>query len=137
MRRAFPLPSVEANVLRLFYVAPGAMLSATNVVLEDGAVALTNTNTPADGGAIYNDGGTVILASCVLSNNTVQELAVGGIARGGAVFNNGGTLTLEACSVSDNSVDGGGPDYADAPPIGGLGFGERDFCNERFRDDCQ
>jgi hypothetical protein len=113
-----------SNVLRLFYVAPGAMLSATNVVLEDGAVILTNTNTPADGGAIYNDGGTVILASCVLTNNTVQEFAAGGIARGGAVFNNGGTLTLEACSVSDNSVDGGGPDTSvNIPHIGGLGFG--------------
>jgi hypothetical protein len=112
------------NVLQLFYVAPGAMLSATNVVLEDGAVTVTNTNTPADGGAIYNDGGIVTLVSCTLTNNNAQSMEAGGLARGGAVFNNRGTLTLEACSVSDNSVDGGGPDTSiNIPHIGGLGFG--------------
>jgi hypothetical protein len=115
------------NELRQFYVEPGAMLSATNVVLEDGSVTLTNTT--ADGGAIYNDGGFVTLVSCTLTNNNAQSISPTmpfepmGLARGGAVFNNGGTLTLETCSVSDNAVVGGVPDYTHLRPVGGQGFG--------------
>jgi len=77
------------NSVRIFYVAPGASLTATNLVLTNGSyikndsTALTN----ADGGAIYIDSGTVNMTGCMLANNNVQSIV---LARGGAI------LTTEA-----------------------------------------
>lgn len=116
------------NAMQLFYVAPGVTFSVTNVVLADGSCIVTNQtgNTPADGGAIYNDGGSVTLVDCTLTNDTAQSLLVeSGLARGGAIFNNGGNLSLFGCTISNNLVVGGifngMLNYADN--YGGLGLG--------------
>ncbi len=101
------------NVLRLFYIAPGASFSATNLTLANGSRVITDNTDNAEGmnadaGAIYNDGGTVTLVACTLTNNTAQALIYGGVARGGAIYNNGGTLSLSQSLVTSNSVVGGG-----------------------------
>jgi hypothetical protein len=92
------------NAVRLFYVAPGASLGATNVTLANGCV----TNHPANGGCIYNDGGAVRLVSCVLTNNNAQIQLVPGntnnVMRGGAIFNQGGAISLFECGISNNTA---------------------------------
>ncbi len=116
------------NAVRLFTVAPGVTFSVTNVTLADGSCIVTNqsSDTPADGGAIYNDGGSVTLVDCTLTNDTARSLLVeSGLARGGALFNNGGNVSLFGCSISNNLVVGGiyngTLNYADN--YGGLGLG--------------
>jgi len=98
------------NAVRLFYVAPGASLTATNLTLADGNDLITSSSqgTNAEAGAIYNDGGYVMLFGCTLTNNNAQSLIYGGLARGGAIFNNGGTVLLSQCALLNNAVVGGG-----------------------------
>jgi uncharacterized repeat protein (TIGR02543 family) len=91
------------NAVRLFYVAPGASLTATNLTLADGSV----TNYPADGGGIYNDGGDVLLVSCVLTNNNAQvQMVYAGtnVMRGGAIFNQSGAVSLFGCGIFNNTA---------------------------------
>jgi len=96
------------GVTRLFNVGPGAILSITNVTLADGCVLITSpTGTNADGGAIYNNGGTVNLISCTLSNNSAQALVGGGVARGGAIFNRGGQIYIVHSLMVSNYLIGG------------------------------
>ena len=96
---------------RLFTVAPGVTFAATNLTFANGACVVTNgtPGTAADAGAIYNNGGTVTLISCTLTNNTAQSLIAGGLARGGAIFNNGGTVSLCQSTLISNTAVGGGP----------------------------
>jgi hypothetical protein len=115
------------NAVRLFYVAPGASLSATNLTLANGSCIVTNgpPGTPADAGAIYNDGGTVTLVGCTLANNNAQSLTFGGLARGGAIFNKAGALSLFQSAISNSAVIGNGP-YNGAPLVTniiGIGLG--------------
>ena len=122
------------GVTRLFNVATNSSLSITNVSLADGTVLIT-TNTSginADGGAIYNNGGSVSLTSCTLSNNSAQALLNGGTARGGVLFNAGGQVYIGSSLVVSNYIISGiGPNsgiYASsesaATSLGGA------FCNE-------
>ena len=90
------------NAYRLFYVEPGVSFSITNLTLANGSY----TNTPAAGGAIYNDDGILNLVSCTLTNNNVQYSANSGTASGGAIFNNGGTIYLYASGVFNNTAFG-------------------------------
>ena len=98
------------NAVRLFYVTTGASLTITNLTLANGNCQVTTgaPGTPADAGAIYNDGGTVTLVGCTLTNNSAQSLIYGGLARGGAIYNNAGTLSLYESVLASNSVTGGG-----------------------------
>ena len=98
------------NAVRIFTVAPGASLTVSNVTLANGECLVTSgtPGTPADGGAIYNNGGTVTLDGCTLTNNSAQSLIYGGLACGGAIFNNGGTVLLNQSSISNNEAIGGG-----------------------------
>jgi hypothetical protein len=120
------------NAVRLFYVAPGASFSATNLTLANGLVlgngssTLTNgvgTGTPADAGAIYNDHGAVTLTACTVTKNSAKALYVGGVARGGAIFNNGGNLALFQTAMSNNAAIGGGTDGAASLNGTDLGLG--------------
>jgi hypothetical protein len=117
------------NAVRLFYVAPGVTFSATNLILSNANCIITDgvAGTQADGGAIYNDGGTVTLVTCTLTNNSAQSLVISnGLARGGAVFNNGGTVSLFGSSLSNNNVVGGiynGALLDYSINIGGFGLG--------------
>ncbi|HTY87434.1 MAG TPA: immunoglobulin domain-containing protein, partial [Candidatus Acidoferrum sp.] len=112
------------NAVRLFYVAPGVAFSVTNLLLANGLCLGNNgtAGTPADGGAIYNDGGAVTLVGCTVTNNSAQSLVPGGLARGGAIFNNAGTVSLYQTSLSNNATIGQG--YNDSVTwINGIGLG--------------
>jgi len=98
------------NAVRLFYIAPGVTFSVTNLTLANG-LCLVNSGTPgtpADGGAIYNDGGTVTLVACTVTSNSAQTSIDGGLGRGGAIFNNSGMLSLFQSAVLNNAAVGGG-----------------------------
>lgn len=101
------------NAVPLFYVTGTGSLTITNLTLANGNCLVTNgtPGTPADGGAIQNNG-TVTLVGCTLTNNMAQSLIYGGLAQGGAIFNNGGTVLLMGSSLSGNAVVGGGPNSA-------------------------
>jgi len=97
------------NTVRLFYIAPGAALSATNVIFANGCVS----NNTADGGGIYNDGGTVTLVSCVLTNNFAESYLSSGspvgsasLSRGGAIFNRNGIVSLFDSGLYNNMAAG-------------------------------
>jgi hypothetical protein len=91
-----------SNAFQLFNVAPSVTFSITNLTLANGSV--TNA-TAADGGAIYNNGGTLNLISCLLTNNTaVASQTEAGVARGGAIFNNAGNVYLYNSGISNNSA---------------------------------
>ena len=113
------------NAVRLFYVTPGASLTATNLTLANGSFIMNFgvSGTVADAGAIFNDGGTVTLVSCTVTNNSAQALVNGGIGRGGAIFNNGGNVSLyNSLLVSNSAVGGASPNTLAYPTVGtGLG----------------
>lgn len=97
---------------------------------------------PANGGGIFNNG-TLALANCTLSGNSVQggnggnagasaggrsaPGGAGGAAEGGGIWNAGlGTLNVTNCTFSGNSVNGGqgGAGFANnCGGEGGNGFG--------------
>ena len=113
------------NAVRLFYVAPGVTFGATNLTLANGSCTITNSiaGTNADAGAIYNDGGTVTLTACTLTNNSARCLIYGSGARGGAIFNNRGTVVLSQCALSTNSAVGGGPALVNSTFPNNYGLG--------------
>jgi hypothetical protein len=123
--------------VRLFYVAPGVTFGVTNLTLADGScIIVTNfPGTNADAGAIYNDGGTVALAGCTLTNDSAQALIIGGAGRGGAIFNNDGSVTLCRSTVVNCLALGGGPNNPlpfpanpdDPPTVVNSALGGRDL----------
>ncbi|HXJ75104.1 MAG TPA: immunoglobulin domain-containing protein, partial [Candidatus Dormibacteraeota bacterium] len=132
------------NAVRLFKILTNVQFSATNLLLINGRHVGTNgTAAPPQpgedglGGAILNQGGTVHLVSCVLSNNSSQggraavppeptsPMAAAGMGRGGAIMNMGGTVYLDSVLAVSNSTVGG---FASNPffvPVAecGPGFG--------------
>src|SRR5262249_15337368 len=57
---------------------------------------------PAAGGGLYNQGGTITLAECVVTGNTASS--------GGGVYDAGGMTTLTSCTIRGNTAtnQGGG-----------------------------
>lgn len=109
------------NTVRLFTVTNGASLTVTNIILADGQTSAGYPgNTPAEGGAINNNGGTVRLVNCTLRNNVaISQLGSGPLGiygnygRGGAIYNNAGMVNLQACSVFNNQASGGSSGFMD------------------------
>ncbi|MHB8522454.1 MAG: choice-of-anchor Q domain-containing protein [Limisphaerales bacterium] len=119
--------SGQASV-RLFTVNSNVTLRLLNLALANGK----STN----GGAIYNDGGTIIASNCVFASNTAAGPAgdqgadglyfsenghAGGNAAdalGGVLFNRGGAF-FARCRFATNSVTGGNGGN------GGNGYGGR------------
>ena len=122
------------NAVRLFSVRPSVSLTMTNLLLANGRHQGTNGTvvqtasgwsvTPAEdglGGAILNNGGTVNLVSCILSNNAAaggngasgfngiggEIVSSTGSGRGGAIFSLGGIVRLHSVVAVSNSVVGG------------------------------
>lgn len=93
--------------------------------LPEGAVAVTNniaTGDPANkgGGGLFNQGGTMTLASVLVANNQ----ATGTAGSGGGLFNNNGTLTVNTSAFIGNSANragGGIEDRVDAPATTKVG----------------
>ncbi|MEM7397237.1 MAG: choice-of-anchor Q domain-containing protein, partial [Verrucomicrobiota bacterium] len=61
----------------------------------------------AAGGAIFNDGGQLIMKNCTLSGNSVFGAGGGGNALGGALAGNNGVIALTHCTVASNRCEPG------------------------------
>lgn len=116
------------NAVRLFNVNSGVTFGATNIVFANGRDVGENgadaggqpaqPGLPGEGGAILNDGGNVILVSCLLSNNSVvggmggtaaypyPDNGAGGEGLGGAILNRGGLLQLYSVRLLGNWASG-------------------------------
>ncbi len=115
------------NSNRIFRVNRGVTLTLKGLTLANGRSGDNQTNSipgvGGSGGAIFNDGGVVILEDCILfnhltlgSNGANGDSAVngegrdgddGGSGKGGAIFNNGGVLLITRTAFSRNSATGG------------------------------
>lgn len=117
------------DAVRLFNVRPGVTFSATNIAFVHGRQVGTNgasagaqppqPGQPAEGGAIYCNGGTLQLIQCLLATNSavggtggtgnvLVAGAAGGVARGGGMFSTNGSVTIIGGRLFSNSAIGGG-----------------------------
>jgi hypothetical protein len=109
----------SAPYFRLFDVASGGGLTLSDLTLQNGWVEPTALSTPAEGGAIYNQG-TLVLSGVTLQFNTVLSIYASQVAAGGGIWSSG-ILTLEnGTVVQRNTVSGGD---GGAKTAGGNGFG--------------
>jgi CSLREA domain-containing protein len=84
---------------RILWVEYGSVLTLKHLTVVNGYAV--------DGAGLYNNGGTVTMDGCTLSQNIVEGGA------GGGIYNNTGTLLLSNSTLSGNvgSVNGGGGIY--------------------------
>jgi len=111
-----------SNVVRAFYVNPGAHLGLINLAISNGTF-MAPLLTGGYAGAIYNEAGTVDLVNCLLAGNscvgssyTNSGQSNGFSGYGGAIFNDGGILNITNSSFLTNMALGGvslGDDYYD------------------------
>ncbi len=113
------------NLSQLFNVQPGTTLALQNLALADGLARGTNgvdgtgaQGGPGEGGAIYNNGGTIAATSCAFLRNDAQGgtggagstfglNGTGGTGSGGAIFMNNGYLNATNCTFAMNFSLGG------------------------------
>jgi hypothetical protein len=74
---------------QVFTVASGDTVSIAGLTIQDG--------NGANGGGIYNLGGTLTVTNSTLSDNSV-------VSSGGAIYNLGGTLTVSNSTLTGNSA---------------------------------
>ena len=84
------IPIDELHVARLFKIENGATLTLKNLILK-------RAYSDKDGGAIYNDGGTLNVANCTFTNNTATT------EKGGAIYNKEGTLRIVSSIFDKNA----------------------------------
>ena len=128
--------SSDQDATRVFQVAPGSSLTLDHMTLQNGyeyafnggaiynwgMLVISNCTLSGnvsyysgyissllggEGGAIYNNAGTVIISDSFLSGNSATG---NGLAFGGAIYNDHGTVTIIHSTISDNGAfgDGGG-----------------------------
>ena len=96
----------------------GAIAVTDNTGLEAGASlsivdsTLSNNSTDANGGAIFNSGGTVIISNSTLTGNTALD-EMSGTENGGAIYNfpagsDNGTLAIIHSTITGNEAEVGG-----------------------------
>lgn len=118
-----------SNAVRLFNVNTGVNFTLIHLTMADGR----STN----GGAIYNEGGSLMIQNCILTNNAAVGLAgiagtngvgsgngssgtEGTDAKGGAIWSTG-NLSVIASTFAGNSAVGGVGGAGGAG--GGIGYG--------------
>jgi hypothetical protein len=133
-----------SNVTRLFNVNPGVMLTLQSVTLNNGR-ASTWTTPQCLGGAIFNNGGQVILRDCSLVANMAgghppQAMNWWGApGLGGAIYSSGGEVCATNTLFSANLATGDDEAYRGAgtgPGLGGALYqigGEAVFLNCRLQ----
>jgi hypothetical protein len=106
-----------AGAFRLFDVEPTADFQLYNLTLSGGlATGDSTVGGSAEGGAIVNNGGTLYLNGCTLTNdqafggNGLAPNNDGGYAYGGAISNEDGKLSLINCTLTNNVAAGGSAD---------------------------
>jgi hypothetical protein len=106
------------NATRLFIVRTNTTLALTNLTLTQGRHIGENHaegGRPGFGGAIWNEGGRLLMAQCTLSNNAAiggtgigdQPGIPGGAGSGGAIFNDHGVLQIASSIITSNAAIGG------------------------------
>ena len=101
------LVTLDGNqAVRAFSVGQGQALTVENL-----AIVKCNANDAGGGGAIFNDGGALMVSNSTFTGNSAA-LALLGMAVGGAIYANGGTVTLIDSTFSDNDALYGGAIYA-------------------------
>jgi CSLREA domain-containing protein len=86
------------NGLRIFFVNGGITFDLKNVKITHGVHSDL-------GGAMFNDGGTVNITNCTLSDNAIHA-TFSADARGSAIYNNAGTLNISNSTFSNNTITG-------------------------------
>jgi hypothetical protein len=81
------------NLTRFFYINSGKSLTLNNLTLTNGY--------STEAGAIFNNGGALIIGSSTFNNNRADNF-------GGAIWANGGTLSITDSVFSYNDNDNGG-----------------------------
>ncbi|RYG64984.1 hypothetical protein EON80_18205, partial [bacterium] len=81
---------------RIFHIEPGARFNLRNITLVNGSA-----KGAAGGGALWNEGGTVALRTCLLFDSAAEQ-------NGGSIYSSGGSLKLEACSFTRNETAASG-----------------------------
>jgi len=99
--------SMEDHLLRVFSTTPYVSRITIRRVHFKGGKAVNNREN--DGGAIFNRAATLILESCIFSENQAQN--------GGAIYNNG-NMEIKGCTFYGNSAAyKGGAIYNDYWPL--------------------
>ncbi len=88
----------SSDLTRVLDISGAAHVTLDNLVIENGL--------DAEGAGIYNNGGTVAISNCLLSDNSTRSPNY----NGGGIYNNGGTVTISDSTLSGNSAyySGGG-----------------------------
>lgn len=105
---------------RIFVVQTNTVFAATNLTFANGLHRGENgpeIGGPGFGGAVLNEGGTIILTGCNLKNNRAvggnaaehsqNAETSGGDASGGAIFNQHGIIQIFSSVLADNTASGG------------------------------
>ena len=85
----------------------GGIHNAGTLTLTNSAIAGNNASTDlgyGDGGGVYNDGGSIVLESCIVSSNSSN----GGGSGGGLWNGDGGSMELKNSTVTFNNAYGSG-----------------------------
>ena len=90
------------NMTRVFHVTSGATLEVHKLSIAYGAANdSSDTARDGNGGAILNEGGTVLLVDVGLTANRADH-------SGGGIYNKGGTLSLVRSTISGSYVGDNG-----------------------------
>jgi hypothetical protein len=91
--------TVSNNDAGALYVATNQTVSVTSSTLSGNVTGSTTSN---EGGAVYQNSGTLNLTNCTLSGSSA--------GRGGGFYQQGGTANLTSCTISGNTAtsNGGG-----------------------------
>ncbi|MBS1794665.1 MAG: CSLREA domain-containing protein [Acidobacteria bacterium] len=99
---SFNLEISGNNNSRVFNVGSGANLTIYGLTVKNGRVAGQAPSTGNLGGGIFNNGGTVMIASCTILNNSTADNA--DKSAGGGIYNTAGNVTLVNSTVTGNTT---------------------------------
>lgn len=84
----------------------GIFNNGATLAISNCLLSDNSTHSPNyNGGAIYNNGGTVTISQSILSNNDTLFHYLSGGGSGGAIYNAGGTVTISDSTLSDNAAN--------------------------------
>lgn len=90
---------------RIFFLNSGFTLTLINITLANAHVSLDGGNDVRQGGAIYTDGGNIIISNSRFSNNSVD---LDGKGYGGAIYVSNGNLNITDSQFDNNKGRQGG-----------------------------
>jgi hypothetical protein len=93
-----------SNAVRVFYVGTNVALTLSNLTIANGCSTNTEVYSAGGGGAIFNNGGTVVLSGTTFQANNVRDDSSYGATGGAAIFNAAGSLAATNCVFASNVV---------------------------------